>query len=48
VTSILELYEPYNIVSLDETGLFYNILYNRTIAINGDRYSGGKMYKNRA
>jgi hypothetical protein len=48
VTSTLELYEPNSIFDLDETGLFYNTQYNKTLTINGDRYPGGKKYKNRA
>lgn len=55
MTWILELYEPHSIPDLDEPGCFtiLNIIdiekknTNRTLAINGDRYPGGKKYKNK-
>ncbi|KAH9372295.1 hypothetical protein HPB48_006985 [Haemaphysalis longicornis] len=42
---ILTRYQPSEIYNADETGLFYQMLLNRTLALKGDRCHGGKQSK---
>ena len=46
-TEILQEYEAKNIYNCDESGLFYRVLPNRTLAFKGQKCSGGKMSKER-
>jgi hypothetical protein len=45
--SLLEGYEQRDIYNADETGLFYNVLPNRTLALKGESCHGGKNSKDR-
>jgi hypothetical protein len=45
--SLLEGYEPRNVYSADEMGLFFNVLPNRTLAYKGESCHGGKHSKDR-
>ena len=45
--NILEIYEPRNIFNCDESGLFYKLLPNKTLAFKGQRCAGGKLSKDR-
>jgi hypothetical protein len=40
--SLLEGYEPRNVYNTDETGLFFNVLPERTLAYKGETCHGGK------
>lgn len=42
---LLERYAPADIYNGDETGLFYQMLPSRTLAVKGDRCHGGKQSK---
>jgi len=42
-----ELYDLQNIFNLNETGLFYRILPNKTLALKGETCSSGKQSKER-
>jgi hypothetical protein len=44
---LLERYEPRDIYNTDETGLFYNCLLDRTLALKGHSCHGGKSAKER-
>lgn len=44
---IIDGYEPKDIYNCDETGLFYNCLPDRTLAVKGEACHGGKMSKER-
>ena len=46
-TEILQEYEAKDIYNCDESGLFYRILPNRTLAFKGQKCAGGKMSKER-
>jgi hypothetical protein len=43
----IKQYAPENIFNMDETALFYNAQPKRTLAIKGERYHGGKAYKDK-
>ena len=45
--TILSNYEPRNIFSADESGLFYQALPKKTLHLKGEKCSGGKNSKNR-
>ncbi|KAG0426186.1 hypothetical protein HPB47_026676, partial [Ixodes persulcatus] len=45
--SLLEEYAPQDIFTCDETGVFYNMLLDRTLSFPGDTCSGGKRSKER-
>jgi hypothetical protein len=45
--TLLEGYEPRDIYNVDETGLFCNILLDRTLALKGESCHGGKSAENR-
>jgi hypothetical protein len=45
--SLLEGYEQRDIYNADETGLFYNVLPDRTLALKGESCHGGKNCKDR-
>ena len=45
--NILQRYESKNIYNCDETGLFYKMLPNRTLAFKGKKCTGGKLSKDR-
>ena len=40
-------YEPHDVYNADETGLFFNMLPDRTLACKGESCHGGKHSKNR-
>ena len=40
-------YEPRNIYNMDETGLFYRALPDKTLRVKGEACSGGKKSKDR-
>lgn len=42
---ILTRYQPSEVYNADETGFFYQMLPNRTLALKGDRCHGGKQSK---
>jgi hypothetical protein len=42
-----KVYEPHDVYSADETGLFFNVLPDRTLAYNGETCHGGKHSKDR-
>lgn len=44
---LLAQYEHKDIFNADETGLFYKLLPNKTLAFKGERCSGGKQSKDR-
>jgi len=44
---IVKGYEPCHIYNMDETGLFYRTLPDRTLSIKGDECKGGKKSKDR-
>jgi hypothetical protein len=44
---LIEGYEPRNIFNADETGLFYSLLPNKTLAFKGEKCHGGKLSKER-
>jgi hypothetical protein len=43
----LEGYEPRDVYDADETGLFFNVLPERTLAYKGETCHGGKHFKDR-
>ena len=43
--SLLEGYEPRDVYNADETGLFFNVLPDRTLAYKGESCHGGKRSK---
>ena len=43
--SLLEGYEPRDIYNADETGLFFNVLPDRTLGYKGESCHGGKHSK---
>ena len=45
--SILNRYSPCDVYNADESGLFYNLLPDKTLAIKGDPCKGGKRSKER-
>jgi hypothetical protein len=45
--SLLEGYEPRDVYNADETGLFFNVLPDRTLAYKGETCHGGKHFKDR-
>ncbi|XP_046404659.1 tigger transposable element-derived protein 6-like [Ischnura elegans] len=45
--SILEGYDPGDVYNADETGLFFNVLPDRTLAYKGECCHGGKLSKDR-
>uniref|UniRef100_H3B7F5 HTH CENPB-type domain-containing protein n=1 Tax=Latimeria chalumnae TaxID=7897 RepID=H3B7F5_LATCH len=45
--SLLIGYQPRDIFNIDETGLFYKLLLNRTLALKGEECHGGKHSKER-
>jgi hypothetical protein len=45
--SLLEGYEPRDVYNADETGLFFNVLPERTLAYKGETCHGGKDSKDR-
>jgi hypothetical protein len=45
--SLLGGYEPHDVYSADETGLFFNVLLDRTLAYKGESCHGGKHSKDR-
>jgi hypothetical protein len=45
--SLLEGYEPCDVYNADETGLFFNVLPERTLAYKGESCLGGKHSKDR-
>jgi hypothetical protein len=45
--SLLEGYEPRDVFNADETGLFFNVLPDRTLAYKGETCHGGKHSKDR-
>jgi hypothetical protein len=45
--SLLEGYEPRDVYNADETGLFFNVLPDRTLAYKGETCHGGKHSKDR-
>ena len=47
LSGLLEGYSPDCIYNVDETGLFYRCLPNRTLTFKGEHYHGGKMSKER-
>ena len=47
LTKELSGYEPKDVFNLDETGVFWKLLPNKTMAFKGDRCSGGKKSKER-
>ena len=42
-----ECYEPRDIYNADETGLFFNVFPDRTLAYKGESCHGGKISKDR-
>ena len=40
-------YEPHDVHNVDETGLFFNVLPDRTLACKGESCHGGKHSKDR-
>jgi hypothetical protein len=40
-------YEPKNIYNADETGLFFRALSTRSLAVKGEKRTGGKMSEER-
>ncbi|KAM3936770.1 tigger transposable element-derived protein 4-like [Leptodactylus fuscus] len=44
---ILEKYDLKDVFNTDETGVFFNLMPNRTIAVKGEKCHGGKMSKER-
>jgi hypothetical protein len=47
LSSLLEGYEPRDVYNADETGLFFNVLPDRTLAYKGESCHGGKHSKDR-
>ncbi|XP_066153045.1 tigger transposable element-derived protein 4-like [Euwallacea fornicatus] len=45
--SLIEKYPPRNIYNVDETGLFFRALPNKTLALKKERCFGGKLSKDR-
>ena len=45
--SLLRGYKPGDVYNADETGLFFNVLPDRTLAYKGEFFHGGKHSKNR-
>uniref|UniRef100_H3AAT4 HTH CENPB-type domain-containing protein n=1 Tax=Latimeria chalumnae TaxID=7897 RepID=H3AAT4_LATCH len=45
LVAILAQYEPWDIYNADETGLFWQLLPNRTLAFKGEKCSSGKKNK---
>jgi hypothetical protein len=45
--SLLEGYEPHDVYNADETGLFFSLLPDRTLAYKGESCRGGKHSKDR-
>ena len=45
--NLIKDYEPKNIFNVDELGLFYKLLPNKTYRIRGEKFSGGKKSKER-
>lgn len=45
--SLIENYRPCDIYNADETGLFYRALPDKTLALKGEKCTGGKMAKER-
>jgi hypothetical protein len=45
--TLLEGYEPRDIYDAEEMGLFFNVLSNRTLALNGESCHGGESSKDR-
>jgi len=45
--SLLGVYEPSNVYNADKTGLFFNVLPDRTLAYEGESCHGGKYSKDR-
>lgn len=44
---IINRYEPKDIYNMDESGLFYNLLPEKTLALKGEKCRGGKRSKER-
>jgi hypothetical protein len=47
LTSLLEGYKPRDVYNADQTGLFFNVLPERTLAYKGETCHGGKHSKDR-
>lgn len=47
LASILDRYKPSDVYNADESGLFYNLLPDRTLAVRNDPCKGGKRSKER-
>lgn len=45
--ALIQGYEPRNVFNADETGLFYKLLLDRTLAMRDDKCFGGKRSKER-
>ncbi|GBO07456.1 hypothetical protein AVEN_33973-1 [Araneus ventricosus] len=45
--SLLKGYNGRDIFNADETGLFYSVLPDKTLCFKGEKYSGGKISKER-
>jgi len=45
--NLLRDYDPKDVFNMDETGLFYKLLPNRTLQFKGERCHGGKKRKER-
>ena len=45
--SLLSSYHPRDVYNIDETGLFYRLMPDRTFALRGDECHGSKKYKDR-
>ena len=43
--SIIQGYGPENIANVDETGLFFRALPNKSLCLKGEKCSGGKLCK---
>jgi hypothetical protein len=48
LSSIIEGYEPENLVDGDETGLFFHALLNKSLCLKGEKCLGGKLCKERS
>lgn len=44
---LLQQFKPDDIFNADETGLYYKMLRNKTVAVRGGSYRGGKLGKER-
>lgn len=47
IPNITDNYDPYNIFNCDETGLFYKVMSDKSLAINKEYSKGGKKSKDR-